>query len=44
VDEVVVLAEGRVVQRGSYAELVAVEGPLRAMAEREAAGELLARA
>lgn len=44
VDEVVVLAEGRVVQRGSYAELVTVEGPLRAMAEREAAGELLARA
>ncbi|MDX3156957.1 thiol reductant ABC exporter subunit CydC, partial [Streptomyces scabiei] len=44
VDEVVVLAEGRVVQRGSYAELVVVEGPLRAMAEREAAGELLARA
>ncbi|MFE7764337.1 thiol reductant ABC exporter subunit CydD [Streptomyces sp. NPDC057438] len=43
VDEVVVLAEGRVVQRGAYAELIAVDGPLRAMAEREAAGELLAR-
>ncbi|WP_200308067.1 thiol reductant ABC exporter subunit CydD [Streptomyces adelaidensis] len=42
VDEVVVLAEGRVAQRGSYAELAAVDGPLRAMLEREAAGELLA--
>ncbi|MDX3385976.1 thiol reductant ABC exporter subunit CydD [Streptomyces niveiscabiei] len=35
VDEVVVLDEGRVVQRGSYAELAAVEGPLRRMVERE---------
>ncbi|MGJ5805696.1 thiol reductant ABC exporter subunit CydD [Streptomyces europaeiscabiei] len=42
VDEVVVLAEGRVVQRGAYAELAVVDGPLRAMVEREAAGELLA--
>ncbi|MFE7836266.1 thiol reductant ABC exporter subunit CydD [Streptomyces sp. NPDC057474] len=42
VDEVVVLAEGHVVQRGTYAELAVVEGPLRAMVEREAAGELLA--
>ncbi|MFC3573428.1 thiol reductant ABC exporter subunit CydD [Streptomyces yaanensis] len=42
VDEIVVLAEGRVVQRGSYAELTAVEGPLREMVEREAEGELLA--
>lgn len=41
VDEVVVLDEGRVVQRGSYAELAAVEGPLRGMAEREAESELL---
>ncbi|MER6351159.1 thiol reductant ABC exporter subunit CydD [Streptomyces sp. NPDC001634] len=41
VDEVIVLAEGRVVQRGAYAALAAVEGPLRAMAEREAEGELL---
>ncbi|GGL99300.1 ABC transporter [Streptomyces fumigatiscleroticus] len=41
VDEVVVLDEGRVVQRGGYAELAAVEGPLRAMVEREAAAELL---
>ncbi|MET9843416.1 thiol reductant ABC exporter subunit CydD [Streptomyces ossamyceticus] len=44
VDEVVVLAEGRVVQRGTYAELTSVKGPLRAMVEREAAGELLIRA
>ncbi len=41
VDEVVVLDAGRVVQRGSYAELAAVEGPLRGMAEREAESELL---
>ncbi|MEU1478723.1 thiol reductant ABC exporter subunit CydD [Streptomyces sp. NPDC005760] len=41
VDEVVVLDGGRVVQRGSYAELTAVEGPLRGMAEREAESELL---
>lgn len=40
VDEVVVLDGGRVVQRGTYAELTAVDGPLRAMAEREAAAEL----
>jgi ATP-binding cassette subfamily C protein CydCD len=44
VDEVVVLAEGRVAQRGTYAELTSVKGPLRAMVEREAAGELLIRA
>ncbi|MEU9604053.1 thiol reductant ABC exporter subunit CydD [Streptomyces sp. NPDC048057] len=42
VDEVVVLAEGRVVQRGPYAELVAVEGPLRAMMERERATDAAA--
>ncbi|MDH6215108.1 thiol reductant ABC exporter subunit CydD [Streptomyces pseudovenezuelae] len=41
VDEVVVLGEGRVVQRGTYVELAAVEGPLRAMAEREAETEVL---
>ncbi|MFE0508864.1 thiol reductant ABC exporter subunit CydD [Streptomyces sp. NPDC058964] len=41
VDEVLVLDEGRVVQRGPYAELAAVEGPLRRMAEREAEAELL---
>ncbi|MFE9440617.1 thiol reductant ABC exporter subunit CydD [Streptomyces sp. NPDC006602] len=41
VDEVVVLAAGRVVQRGSYAELVVVEGPLREMVEREEAADVL---
>ncbi|AQS68725.1 thiol reductant ABC exporter subunit CydD [Streptomyces pactum] len=41
VDEVIVMDEGRVAQRGTYAELAAVPGPLRAMAEREAASELL---
>lgn len=35
VDEVIVLDGGRVAQRGPYAELVAVEGPLRRMWERE---------
>ncbi|MFL4905502.1 thiol reductant ABC exporter subunit CydD [Streptomyces sp. MMS24-I2-30] len=44
VDEVIVLDEGGVVQRGTYAELAAVDGPLRAMAEREAAAELLVAA
>ncbi|MFJ4202124.1 thiol reductant ABC exporter subunit CydD [Streptomyces sviceus] len=44
VDEVVVLDEGRVVQRGSYAELAGTEGPLRRMAEREAESELLVAA
>jgi len=41
VDEVVVLDEGRVVQRGPYAELVSVPGPLRAMARREEEAGLL---
>jgi ATP-binding cassette subfamily C protein CydCD len=41
VDEVVVLDQGRVVQRGAYAELAAGEGPLRRMIEREAAAENL---
>ncbi|MFV0134903.1 thiol reductant ABC exporter subunit CydD [Streptomyces sp. HMX87] len=41
VDEVIVLDEGRVVQRGTFAELAAVVGPLREMIEREAASELL---
>jgi ATP-binding cassette subfamily C protein CydCD len=41
VDEVVVLDGGRVVQRGPYAELAAVDGPLRGMVEREAESELL---
>lgn len=44
VDEVIVLAGGRVAQRGGYAELSAAEGPLREMLEREAAGDLLAGA
>lgn len=35
VDEVLVLDAGRVVQRGPYAELVAEDGPLRRMLERE---------
>ncbi|WP_089100508.1 thiol reductant ABC exporter subunit CydD [Streptomyces hyaluromycini] len=41
VDEVIVLDGGRVAQRGTYAELAAVAGPLRGMAEREAAAESL---
>ncbi|MET7692593.1 thiol reductant ABC exporter subunit CydD [Streptomyces sp. NPDC005483] len=44
VDEVVVLDEGRVVQRGPYAELAGAQGPLRRMAEREAESELLVAA
>ncbi|MER7758394.1 thiol reductant ABC exporter subunit CydD [Streptomyces sp. NPDC097619] len=39
VDEVLVLDGGRVVQRGGYAELAAVPGPLRDMRERERAAE-----
>ncbi|NED35958.1 thiol reductant ABC exporter subunit CydC, partial [Streptomyces sp. SID8499] len=41
VDEVIVLDGGRVVQRGPYAELAALPGPLRRMADREAATEEL---
>ncbi|MEU7302066.1 thiol reductant ABC exporter subunit CydD [Streptomyces sp. NPDC007206] len=41
VDEVIVLDAGRVVQRGTYAELLAVDGPLRALARREAEAESL---
>ncbi|MFF0734557.1 thiol reductant ABC exporter subunit CydD [Streptomyces chartreusis] len=41
VDEVVVLDEGRVVQRGAFAELAVTDGPLRAMVEREEAADLL---
>lgn len=44
VDEVIVLDEGRVVQRGPYAGLASVDGPLRGMAEREAESELLVAA
>ncbi|NEW76600.1 thiol reductant ABC exporter subunit CydD [Streptomyces rhizosphaericus] len=36
VDEVIVLAGGRAVQRGTYAELASVAGPFRRMLEREA--------
>ncbi|WP_428953624.1 thiol reductant ABC exporter subunit CydD [Streptomyces sp. cg35] len=41
VDEVIVLDGGRVAQRGSYAELTAVDGPLRELRDREGAAELL---
>ncbi|MFJ7075226.1 thiol reductant ABC exporter subunit CydD [Streptomyces sp. NPDC098781] len=41
VDEVVVLDEGHVVQRGTFTDLAAVDGPLRGMLEREAAADLL---
>lgn len=39
VDEVVVLSGGRVVQRGGYDELAAVEGPFRRTLERERSTE-----
>ncbi|WP_344496009.1 thiol reductant ABC exporter subunit CydD [Streptomyces enissocaesilis] len=39
VDEVIVLDDGRVVQRGGYAALVEAEGPLRRMLEREREAE-----
>ncbi|WP_181807587.1 thiol reductant ABC exporter subunit CydC, partial [Streptomyces shenzhenensis] len=39
VDEVIVLDAGRVVQRGTYPELAAAAGPLRDLAEREAAAQ-----
>ncbi|WP_406200316.1 thiol reductant ABC exporter subunit CydD [Streptomyces sp. NBC_01017] len=41
VDEVVVLDEGRLVQRGTFAELAAGDGPLRGMVEREEQADLL---
>ncbi|MFG2434729.1 thiol reductant ABC exporter subunit CydD [Streptomyces sp. NPDC048508] len=41
VDEVIVLADGAVVQRGPFADLSAVDGPLRETVERETAGDLL---
>ncbi|MFF0062980.1 thiol reductant ABC exporter subunit CydD [Streptomyces sp. NPDC005279] len=41
VDEIVVLEAGRTVQRGSYAELTTIDGPLRRMVERERAADLL---
>ncbi|WNI16569.1 thiol reductant ABC exporter subunit CydD [Actinacidiphila sp. ITFR-21] len=39
VDEIVVLAAGRVVQRGTYGELAAVDGPFRRTLEREQAAD-----
>ncbi|MFD7625154.1 thiol reductant ABC exporter subunit CydD [Streptomyces sp. NPDC059851] len=39
VDEVLVLDAGAVVQQGVFADLAAVEGPLRRMLEREAAAD-----
>ncbi|MFB9390157.1 thiol reductant ABC exporter subunit CydD [Streptomyces coeruleoprunus] len=41
VDEVVVLEDGRAVQRGPYAELAAADGPLRRMLQRERAADRL---
>lgn len=41
VDEVVVLDEGRTVQRGPYAELAGADGPLRRMLEQERETDLL---
>ncbi|MER5497909.1 MULTISPECIES: thiol reductant ABC exporter subunit CydD [unclassified Streptomyces] len=42
VDEVLVLDAGRIVQRGPYADLAAVEGPLRRMLVREREQEAMA--
>nr|WP_223185513.1 thiol reductant ABC exporter subunit CydD [Streptomyces sp. CBMA152] len=44
VDEVVVLDEGRIVQRGAYDELALVDGELRRMLERERDSDLLQEA
>ncbi|GAA0619172.1 thiol reductant ABC exporter subunit CydD [Streptomyces crystallinus] len=44
VDEVVVLSEGRVVQRGAYDDLALVDGELRRMLERERDSDLLQEA
>ncbi|MEU1789826.1 thiol reductant ABC exporter subunit CydD [Streptomyces sparsogenes] len=42
VDEVVVLEEGRTVQRGTYAQLAVADGPFRRMLRREAEEDRLA--
>ncbi|MER6139365.1 thiol reductant ABC exporter subunit CydD [Streptomyces sparsogenes] len=42
VDEVVVLDEGRTVQRGTYAQLASADGPFRRMLQREAEEDRLA--
>ncbi len=44
VDEIVVLAAGRVVQRGGYDELAAADGPFRRTLERERLAEAVVRA
>ena len=41
VDEILVLDAGRIVQRGTWSELVAADGPLRLMWERERQADLL---
>ncbi|MGW1685450.1 thiol reductant ABC exporter subunit CydD [Streptomyces albidoflavus] len=41
VDEILVLDEGRIVQRGTYEELSAEEGPFRRLRERERATDAL---
>jgi len=41
VDEILVLDHGRTVQRGSYEELAAADGPFRRTLERERAADLL---
>ncbi|MGW0660279.1 thiol reductant ABC exporter subunit CydD [Streptodolium elevatio] len=43
VDEIVVLDAGRVVQRGTWAELTEAQGPFRVLREREAATESVLR-
>jgi ATP-binding cassette subfamily C protein CydCD len=44
VDEILVLDAGRVVQRGTYAELAAADGPFRRTLERERAADAAATA
>ncbi|QES49119.1 ABC transporter [Streptomyces venezuelae] len=42
VDEVLVLEDGRIAQRGTYGELAALDGPLRRMLDRERETDLAA--